>query len=219
MRGGLIIFWLDESLVFPSHEYANEDGIIALGGDLSLERLLLAYHHGIFPWYNEGEPILWWSPPQRFLLYLDELNIGRSLKKILKKNPYQVTFDQDFEGVIQNCQEKRMDSGTWITEDMRRAYINLYREGYAHSVEVWSGEELVGGLYGVSFGRYFCGESMFTRRDNASKIALIFLSRRLQELGFEFIDCQVESPHLERMGAKNIPREKFLVLLLDAISC
>jgi leucyl/phenylalanyl-tRNA--protein transferase len=217
-RGGLAIFWLDESLVFPSHEFANEDGILALGGDLSVERLLLAYSHGIFPWYNEGEPIIWWSLPVRFVLYLNEFKIDRTLKKFLKKNPYRVTFDQDFSRVIQNCKEIRSETGTWITEDMKKAYVKLYQEGYAHSVEVWQDQELVGGLYGVSFGKYFCGESMFTRKNNASKIALIFLSQRLQELGFQFIDCQVETPHLVRMGAKNIPREDFLALLKAAIS-
>ena len=207
------IFWLDDRLIFPDHAYANSDGIIALGGDLSVDRLLLAYSNGIFPWYNEGEPIIWWSPPKRFLLFLDEVRVGRSLKKFLKKNTYKVTFDKEFDKVIENCSALRQESGTWITREMLEAYKALYKEGYAHSVEVYDDGELVGGLYGISLGRYFCGESMFSIKKNASKVALLFLCERLKALGFSFIDCQVYTEHLERMGAREVDREEFLRIL------
>lgn len=213
----LSIYWLNEKLVFPPHAFANAEGILALGGDLSPERLLLAYSNGIFPWYNEGDPIIWWSPPQRFVLYFDKITINRSLQKFLKKNPYTVTFDKAFEAVIRDCRQMRLESGTWISDAMMTAYIGLHQAGFAHSVEVWQEEELVGGLYGVSIGTYFCGESMFTRRDNASKVALLLLSAKLKEIGAAFIDCQVQTPHLEKLGACAIPRAQFLRELKQAV--
>jgi leucyl/phenylalanyl-tRNA--protein transferase len=203
-------YWLSEELLFPHHKYTDKDGILALGGDLSVERLLLSYSNGIFPWYNEGEPIIWWSPHKRFILYFENLKISSSLKKFLKKNPYTITYNKSFEQVITNCRDIRIKEGTWITEDIYKAYIDLHKAGYAHSVEVWFGEELVGGLYGVGIGMYFCGESMFTLRNNASKVAIIELCSNLKDLGYLFIDCQVYSPHLEKMGAIEIPRERFL---------
>lgn len=212
------IFWLDERIVFPGHQYANKDGILAVGGDLSLERLLLAYSNGIFPWYNEDEVIIWWSPHERFVLYFDELRIPRSLHKFMKKCKYKVTYDTAFEQVITACRNIRKAQGTWITEDMRSAYISMYKEGFAHSVEVWQENELVGGLYGVSLGSCFCGESMFTVAPNASKIALVELCKSLESWGFKFIDCQVHTAHLEKLGAKNIKRDEFLKELEDAMS-
>lgn len=218
-RGARVKFyWLNEKLVFPHHDYANADGILALGGDLSIERLHLAYSNGIFPWYNEGEPIIWWSPPKRFLLYFDNLKISTSLKKFLRKNPYTVTFDKAFERVIEKCRELRVKEGTWITNEMLEAYIAFHKAGIAHSVEVWQGEELVGGLYGVSIGQYFCGESMFTLMNNASKIAILELCAKLKEMGFLFLDCQVHSPHLEKMGGVELDRDVFQQELKKVIS-
>ena len=210
----MAVYELSDELVFPNPELSEEDGLLVVGGDLSLERLLLAYSNGIFPWYNEGEPILWWSPKPRFILKPDEIRISKSMKKIIKKGEFKVTFNNDFEGVISSCKSMREDKeGTWITDDMKNAYINLFNKGYALSVETYLNDELVGGLYGVIIGRCYFGESMFSKVSNASKIALITLAERLQELNFEFIDCQVYTPHLESMGAKMAEWDDFKAML------
>ena len=206
----MAVYALSEELLFPNPELSEEDGLLAVGGDLSLERLLLAYSNGIFPWYNEGEPILWWCPKPRFILNPNEIKISKSMKKIIKKGDFKVTFNNDFEGVISNCKSLREnEEGTWITDEMKEAYINLHKNGYAMSVETYYNDELVGGLYGVVLGKCYFGESMFSKVSNASKIALIALAEKLQKLNFEFIDCQVYTPHLESMGAKMVPWEEF----------
>lgn len=214
----MAVYKLSEELIFPNPELSEEDGLLALGGDLSIDRLLLAYSNGIFPWYNEGEPILWWCPKPRFILKPDEIKISKSMKKIIKKDEFKVTFNNDFKGVISCCKAMREDKeGTWITDDMRKAYINLFNNGFAVSVETYLNDELVGGLYGVVIGRCFFGESMFSKVSNASKIALITLAKRLQELDFEFIDCQVYTPHLESMGAHMVEWNEFKSMLYRGI--
>ncbi len=208
-------YWLDvnEPTIFPNVKLAltEPDGLLAVGGDLSIERLCSAYQHGIFPWYSDGQPILWWSPDPRAVLFLDNLRISRSLQKILRNQKYRVTLDTTFDTVIQNCAQSRKDSnGTWIVDDMQQAYIDLHAAGFAHSVEVWQGDELIGGLYGVSLGGAFFGESMFSRQSNGSKIALAHLVAQLNEWGFGFIDSQVYSDHLGSLGAITIPRKEFI---------
>jgi leucyl/phenylalanyl-tRNA--protein transferase len=209
------IFGLSEELVFPPPWLAEPDGLLAVGGDLSEERLVLAYRSGIFPWYEEGQPILWWSPNPRMILLPAELHVSQSLSRIIRKGEFEVTFDKDFPGVIRKCADFRgpRRDGTWITEDMHRAYIALHRAGYAHSVETRRDGVLVGGLYGVSLGGCFFGESMFSEVPNASKVALAGLVERLEAEGFTLIDCQNHTPHLERMGAKEVFRKDFLELL------
>jgi leucyl/phenylalanyl-tRNA--protein transferase len=206
------IFQLTDDIIFPHPSLANEDGILAIGGDLSVERLLLAYANGIFPWYTDEQPIIWWSPDPRFVLYPKDIKISKSMKKFFKKNLYKVTLDTSFEKVISMCADLRVND-TWITAEMMESYIMLHKLGFAHSVEVWYENSLVGGLYGVSLGNCFFGESMFSTMDNASKTALIFLSEKLMEKDFLLIDCQVYTKHLESMGALNIPRDHFLKLL------
>lgn len=215
----MAIYRLPEEIVFPNPELSEEDGLLAVGGDLSMERLLLAYSNGIFPWYNPGEEILWWCPKPRFILIPEEIKISKSMRKIIKKNKFKVTFNNDFESVISNCKGIREESheGTWITDEMKEAYINLHKHGYALSVETYENDELVGGLYGVIIGKCYFGESMFSKVSNASKIALITLAERLKELNFEFIDCQVYTEHLESMGAKMVPWEEFKNLLEKGI--
>lgn len=213
-------FLLDNNkpTVFPDVELAltDPDGLLAIGGDLSVERLTAAYQHGIFPWYSEGQPIIWWSPNPRAVLFLEKLKISRSLKKTLKKDTYKVTFDLAFKEVIEACAVSRRDGfGTWIVEDMKDAYINLHQHGIAHSVEVWSEDELIGGLYGVSLGKAFFGESMFSRKSDASKVALTYLVQQLKQWDFGFIDCQVYSEHLETLGSEQISRQSFIRLLND----
>lgn len=203
------VYRLSSDLIFPHPSMSDEDGLLAVGGDLSVERLLLAYENGIFPWYEDGQPILWWSPDPRFILYHKDLKISKSMKKVLNKNLYRVTFDKCFQKVINLCGELRSGE-TWITNEMIESYCNLHKLGFAHSVETWFGDELVGGLYGVSLGRCFFGESMFSLMDNASKVALITLAVKLEQIGFHFIDCQVYSKHLESLGAVEIPKEEFL---------
>jgi len=212
------IYRLSNDLVFPDPSLAEEDGLLALEGDLSPERLILAYSNGIFPWFSEDEPILWWSPDPRFVIYPKEIRISHSMKKTLKKNTYRVSFDTCFKDVISNCSNLRKDEGTWITNEMIEAYCKLHKLGFAHSVETWYGDKLVGGLYGISMGKCFFGESMFSTMDNASKVAFINLSRVLEEKNFVVIDCQVHTAHLESLGAVNISREDFLDLIERGIS-
>ncbi|NET33598.1 MAG: leucyl/phenylalanyl-tRNA--protein transferase [Cyanothece sp. SIO1E1] len=209
------VFWLDEAeLVFPHPSLADPSGVLALGGDLRPERLLLAYQNGIFPWFNPGEEIMWWSPDPRFVLFPDELKVSRSMRPYFNQQKFSLTYDQAFPEVMQSCQTvdrlAQGQLGTWITESMLEAYIHLHELGYAHSVEVWDGEELVGGLYGVALGKVFFGESMFSRRSNASKFGFISLVRRLKEEGYTLIDCQQETRHLGSLGARSIARGQFL---------
>jgi leucyl/phenylalanyl-tRNA--protein transferase len=216
---GLAPYWIDpndSSFHFPEvrHALQEPDGLLAVGGDLSVERLRAAYRQGIFPWYNENQPILWWSPNPRMVLFPEKLKISRSLRKSLRKRPFQVTVDQAFARVVEACSGPRNgEHGTWITPAMKRAYIRLHEEGLAHSVESWYDGQLVGGLYGVALGKVFFGESMFTRRTDASKVAFVHLVRQLQRWGYAVIDCQVHTTHLESLGAETIPREQFSTLL------
>lgn len=191
---------------------AEPDGLLAIGGNLSTERLLLAYSNGIFPWYNEGEPVHWYAPHERFVLFTHEMLISKSMANILKKGKFQITSNQSFEQVITACStiKRKGQNGTWITDEMKQAYLKLHVEGYAHSVEVWEMDKLVGGLYGVIVNKVFCGESMFTLVPNASKVALIQL---VKSNLFKLIDCQVHTNHLESMGAKMIPRDEYLSIL------
>jgi leucyl/phenylalanyl-tRNA--protein transferase len=208
------VYHLIDQPVFPPPEFAEQGGLLAVGGDLSTPRLLLAYSMGIFPWFNEDDPILWWSPDPRCILEPAELKISRSLAKSLRRQEFTVTFDQAFAAVIDACAEmRRQKEGTWITPGMQQAYVRLHRLGYAHSVEVRRDGELVGGLYGICMGRCFFGESMFHRVANASKIALVELARHLVSRRFELIDCQMPTPHLISLGARTIPREEFLLRL------
>lgn len=204
-----MIFRLDERLLFPDPALAEDDGLLAIGGDLSTERLLLAYQNGVFPWYSEDEPILWFSPHERFVLYPDELKISKSMQKVLKSGRFNITINMAFEKVIAACSKapRPGQDGTWITADMQAAYISLNEKGFAHSVEVWEGEELVGGLYGVQVNNVFCGESMFSKVSNASKAALVYLC---QSGKYNLIDCQVYTQHLESMGARMISREEYM---------
>ena len=206
------IYLLSDDLAFPSPQLAQKEGLLAVGGDLSQERLLLAYRMGIFPWHSEYEPILWWSPDPRLVLYPGELRVSKSLQKTIKKGLFRVTADQAFEAVINACAQSRTstDEGTWIVEEMIDAYCNLHESGFAHSVEAWHGDRLAGGLYGVLLGRCFFGESMFTHVSNASKVAFVALVKHLQALNFDLIDCQVTTPHLLKFGAREIPRARYL---------
>ncbi|MBB6236726.1 leucyl/phenylalanyl-tRNA--protein transferase [Pedobacter sp. AK013] len=202
---------LDDNPGFPDPALAEEDGLLAIGGDLSTERLLIAYSNGIFPWFSEGEPILWYSPHERCVIYPDKIKISKSMQKILNQQVFKITFDQAFADVIRNCAtiERKGQDGTWITNEMQGAYISLHQQGYAHSVEVWLEDKLVGGLYGLKVNRVFCGESMFSHVSNASKAALIFLSR----MNIDLIDCQLPNDHLTSLGAEMIPRETFMHIL------
>jgi leucyl/phenylalanyl-tRNA--protein transferase len=213
------VFLLSEELKFPHPNLASKEGLLAVGGDLSVERLLLAYRHGIFPWFSDNEPVLWWSPDPRLVLFPGEIYISRSLGKIIKKDFFQVTVDRAFQRVISECAQIRIenDEPTWIVNDMLEAYCRLHDSGFAHSVETWYKGKLVGGLYGVSLGRCFFGESMFARTSNASKVALAKLVEHLNKLSFELIDCQVTTQHLIRMGAREISRGRFLALLEEAM--
>jgi leucyl/phenylalanyl-tRNA--protein transferase len=214
------IFRLTEDLIFPPPELADDDGLLAVGGDLSVERLILAYSMGIFPWYSGGYPILWWSPDPRPILLPEELKISRSLRQTIKKGIYKITMNRAFEGVIRSCSKirRKEDEGTWITDEMIDAYIRLHKAGYALSVEAWDGDELAGGLYGVILGKAFFGESMFARKSDASKVAFVKLAERLKQLGFKLIDCQVTTTHLARFGARELPRPEFIYRLKQALS-
>ena len=208
------IFQLVEKIIFPPSHLTSPTGILAVGGDLSPERILEAYRQGIFPWYADQEPIIWWSPDPRFVLFPPEIRVSRSMKQILRQGRFRITFDRDFRAVITACQKPRPgQAGTWITQDMKEAYSTLHELGYAHSVEAWQEGVLVGGLYGVSLGRCFFGESMFSLVSNASKAAFITLAEALLQRRFGLIDCQVYSPHLASLGARAIPRGEFTDLL------
>lgn len=207
------IYRLSNDLAFPDPSLSEEDGLLAIDGDLTPERLLLAYSKGIFPWFSEEEPILWWSPDPRFIVYPKDIKISHSMKQTLKKKLFRVSFDTCFRDVISNCSNIRKDTGTWITDEMIEAYCKLHELGFAHSVETFYGDKLVGGLYGISIGKCFFGESMFSTMDNASKVAFITLSKVLTEKDFNLIDCQVHTNHLESLGGVFISREDFLSLL------
>jgi leucyl/phenylalanyl-tRNA---protein transferase len=213
------IFRLVDDLVFPPPDYADPSGLIAVGGDLSSERLLEAYRVGIFPWYSEDQPILWWSPDPRFVLDLDQFKISRSLAKTLRRRIFHVTFDRVFEDVIEACASvtREDQSGTWITPEMKKAYINLHGLGYAHSVEAWFDGKLAGGLYGVSLGKAFFGESMFHLKTDASKVALATLVEKLKSWGFHFVDSQMTTYHMYSLGAREIPRRIFVKKLQSAL--
>jgi leucyl/phenylalanyl-tRNA--protein transferase len=209
------------NLRFPPVDSASPEGLLAVGGDLRPERLLEAYRHGIFPWYDEDQPILWWSPDPRTVLHPDKLHISRSLKRSLRPGIFSVTLDTCFRDVMTQCAGPRSqypDGGTWITAEMLDAYTRLHEQGYAHSVETWQEGELVGGLYGVALGGAFFAESMFTRVPDASKVALVSLVRQLQTWGFHIMDCQQSSPHVMRFGAEEIPRQDFLDHLTAALA-
>ncbi|MBW0235619.1 MULTISPECIES: leucyl/phenylalanyl-tRNA--protein transferase [Pseudomonas] len=208
-----MLTWLKrDTLTFPPLNKAMREpnGLLAAGGDLSADRLIQAYRHGCFPWFSEGQPILWWSPDPRTVLFPEELHVSRSLGKLLRQQRYDVSFDRDFAAVIRACAAPRAHAdGTWITDDMQAAYIELHARGHAHSVEVWDNGELVGGLYGLAMGQLFFGESMFSRADNASKFGFATLVKQLQAWGFVLIDCQMPTDHLQSLGARSIPRSQF----------
>lgn len=208
-----------QSSRFPPVEQADENGLLGWCNDLSVERLLDAYHHGIFPWYSPDQPVLWWSPDPRMVLVPQEFKLSRSLRKTLRQANYQVTLDQDFEGVMKACAAipRHGQEGTWIHPEMIAAYCRLHELGFAHSVETWVEGQLVGGLYGVALGRMFFGESMFSRQNNASKIALAWLARQLECWGFALIDCQMSTRHLASLGAREISRRDFMIQLTDAV--
>ncbi|MBI5075033.1 MAG: leucyl/phenylalanyl-tRNA--protein transferase [Nitrospirae bacterium] len=213
------IFLLSDKLFFPSPAQAEADGLLAVGGDLSQKRLLKAYSMGIFPWYSEDSPLLWWSPDPRLVLFPEELNVSRSLRQCIRKGLFTVTMNKAFEQVMRACAEanRKGQSGTWITEEMIRAYTGLHSSGYAHSVEAWYEGQLVGGLYGVMLGRIFFGESMFARKSNASKVAFAVFVEQMLPKGLTLIDCQVRTEHLASLGAREISRTDFLSILSKAI--
>lgn len=213
------VFRLTSELIFPHPSQAEPDGMLAVGGDLGPERLLLAYANGIFPWFSRGYPILWWSPDPRFVLFPDKLKVSKSLSQRIRRGNYQVKFDTAFAEVIGHCSgvKRAHEDGTWITAGMKKAYIKLHELGFAHSVETWEGDTLVGGLYGISLGKVFFGESMFHLRPDASKIALYELVNNMKSRGFHFIDSQLRTEHLVSLGAEEIPREDYLLLLGKAL--
>ncbi len=212
------LFALDNELVFPPVHLAEPDGLLAMGGDLSPERLLLAYRNGIFPWY-ESDTILWWCPDPRFILFPDELKINKSIKTLLNRNEFEFTTNKAFAKVIHHCKKTKRpgQDGTWITDEVEKAYVKLHELGYAHSTEVWKDGELVGGLYGIKLGKVFFGESMFSKVSNASRFAFTSYIQQLKEEGIKLIDCQVYTEYLESMGAKMIERKEFTALLKQLI--
>jgi len=216
----MTIFLLSDKIAFPPPHLAEKEGLLAIGGDLSEKRLLLAYRMGIFPWYSQDEPILWWSPDPRLVLYPHELKISRSLQKIIRKNIFTIKIDTAFDQVVHACatSQRRKQEGTWIVENMITAYCNLHEAGYAHSFEAWQKDKLVGGLYGVSLGRCFFGESMFSDQSNASKVTFVFMVEYLQKRSFDLIDCQVTTDHLLRSGARELPRKRFLKELENSLA-
>jgi len=209
------MFFISEELLFPPVDQSDEDGLLAIGGDLSSERLLLAYKNGIFPWYNEDEPICWWSPDPRFVLYPDKLKVTKSMQTVLNNGTFRFTINRAFDEVVKNCKSitRKDQDGTWISPQVQEAYINLHQLGYAHSAEAWQNGKLVGGLYGVRLGKIFFGESMFSKMSNASKFAFINYVKQLQKEGVQLIDCQVYTDHLKSLGAEMINRIKFTELL------
>lgn len=203
---------------FPSPDTASEDGLVAVGGEITVKRVLSAYRQGIFPWYSDDQPVLWWSPEPRALLYPDAIKISRSLAKVLRSGHFHVTADRAFEQVIRGCASPRSDGGgTWITDEMMKTYIRLHQLGYGHSIEVWHNNTLVGGLYGLALGSAFFGESMFSKETNASKVALVELATFARRNGIDFIDCQLPTAHLTSMGAVDISREEYLAILEQAL--
>jgi len=208
---------LNDKLVFPPVEMATPEGIIAIGGDLGTERLLLAYRSGIFPWYNQDEPIVWWSPDPRFVLFPDKLKVTKSMQSVLNNGSFRFTINRAFSKVLQNCKTitRQGQEGTWITPAIEQAYTKLHELGYAHSAEAWMNGELAGGLYGIRLGNVFFGESMFSKVSNASKFAFINYVHQLQKEKVTLIDCQVYTAHLESLGAKMIERNRFMVLLAE----
>lgn len=213
------VFRLPDEHIFPNPELARDDGLLAVGGDLEPGRLLMAYSMGIFPWYSEGLPILWHSPDPRFVLFLDELRVGRSLRKVIRKGRFELRMDTAFERVLEGCARapRPGQRGTWITREMKRGYTRLHELGFAHSTEAWADGELVAGLYGVALGRMYFGESMFTRASDASKVAFIALCRQLAVWGYDLVDSQVYTDHLARFGARDIPRAEYLRLMDERI--
>ena len=211
------VFRLSDELIFPDQRWATEEGLLAVGGDLSPERLVLAYSLGIFPWYGEDEPILWWSPDPRCVLIPKNVYLSRRLQRIIKQGRFCLTFNRDFQQVVRACADVRVSQGeeTWLIAEMQKAYQRLHELGFAHSVEAWCDDELVGGLYGVALGKFFFGESMFHKQANASKVILAQLSRYLAKENFVLLDCQVPNPHLISMGACHITRDDFLERLVD----
>ena len=211
------MYLLPKEIIFPPVHLADENGILAIGGDLSVERLQLAYKSGIFPWYNEGEPIIWYSPKERMVLFPNELKISKSMRQLIKKDEFKITFNQNFAEVILNCKNiyREGQGGTWITDEMQEAYLKLHRLGFAKSVEVWLEDELVGGLYGIDLGHVFCGESMFSKVSNTSKLAFIYLVQKLEKENYKLLDCQVYNNHLDSLGAREISRVDFLEYLKE----
>ncbi len=214
----MAVFQLDNDLWFPDPHLGEDDGLIAIGGDLSVDRLLLAYSYGFFPWYSyrhENEP-LWFCPMKRFVIFPSEIHVSHSMQQLLRKQELQTTINQDFDGVIRGCstaQNRNQEEGAWLGPDIIKAYTEMHRQGFAVSVEVWREEELVGGLYGITLGKVFFGESMFSLVPNASKLALIYLARTFDSLGGKLIDCQFETPHLRSMGGRYIPYEEYLRII------
>ncbi len=209
------IVFLSEELAFPAVEHANYDGLLAAGGDLSVERLLLAYKSGIFPWFNDDSLVLWWSPDPRMVLFPHKIKVSKSMRKILRDGHFTLTKNTCFKQVIEACSSiKRHDQdGTWITKSMKNAYLKMHENGFATSYEVWENDELVGGLYGIDLGTVFCGESMFSKVSNASKFAFINLAQELEGKNYKLIDCQIHTDHLESLGAEEIPRKEFIKIL------
>jgi leucyl/phenylalanyl-tRNA--protein transferase len=209
------MYILSDKISFPPVTLASPEGIVAFGGDLSVKRLLLAYKNGIFPWYNEGEPIIWYSPNQRMVLFPKKLKVSKSMRLLIRKGTFKVTYNTYFNEVIANCKSinRKDQQGTWITTEMQQAYIKLHELGFAKSVEVWLDDELVGGLYGIDLGTVFCGESMFSKVSNASKMAFIYLVEKLQKENYKILDCQVYNNHLASLGAEEISRTEFISYL------
>ena len=212
------MYFLNRELFFPPVEDANDDGVLAVGGDLSPERLLLAYKSGIFPWFDEDEPILWWAPEYRMVVFPKEFSVSKSMRNILNRNVFKITFNQNFKEVILNCSSIKREGqrGTWITDQMIEAYCKLNEMGFAKSIEVWQDDVLVGGLYGIDLGHVFCGESMFSKVSNASKVAFSFLVDKLKSENYQLLDCQVHNDHLESLGAREIHREDFMQIINNA---
>ena len=213
------MYFLTKELYFPPVDEASYEGVLAIGGDLSIERLLLAYQNGIFPWFNDDEPILWWSPSERMVVVPKLYKVSKSTRNLINQNKFKVTFNQNFSEVIRNCQqiERTGQEGTWITEDIIASYTKLHEMGIAKSVEVWQNDELVGGLYGVDLGHVFCGESMFSKVSNASKLAFIALAKQLEMANYHLLDCQVYNDHLDSLGCVEIDREDFLMVLKSKV--